>query len=112
MPKYLDLDGLPTGTTAERVLKLNGKEHPLKPMSVGDFIENTKLLQAQGDSPSLEREFEVMMKMIQRSFPSCSEAELMALTLPQLNQILDFVQDASGTDEAGEGKANPPVGEK
>lgn len=112
MTKFLDLDSLPTGN--ERVLKLNGKEHALKAMSVADFIENTRLIQAQGDTPALDKEFEVMIALIQRGFPSVTTEELMALTLPQLNKILEFVQSSDAPDEAetkGDA-ANPPAAAK
>ncbi|WP_431854309.1 hypothetical protein [Azospirillum sp.] len=105
MPTFLDLDNLPTGA-AERVLKLNGREHTLKPMSVADFIENTRMIQAQGNTLELAQEFELMITLIQRGFPTIAKDELMGLTLPQLNRILDFTQPGEADESAGPRK-NP-----
>ena len=87
----LNLDEVKPAVT--RVLKLKGKEHPQVPTSVGDFIENTRAAKALVGDPDPTAEFELILGMVGRSFPSISQEELRGLTNEQLSAILAWSKD-------------------
>lgn len=107
MTKFLDLDALTEST--EKVVKIKGKEHILKPVTVGQFIENAKIVERLGTNPKFEDEFEAIVKMLLRAFPSMSRVDLEDLPIEHLNAVLEFARDNDGT-RASEGEvaaANP-----
>ena len=91
--KYLDLDAV---KQAEVVVKLNGKSHKLKPVSVSDFVENTKLIASLGPNADLETEMATIIKMLLRSFPTMVETDLTNLSFDQLNKLLEFAKEFGG----------------
>jgi len=113
-PVYLDLDAIEN--EVEIVVKLNGKEHALQPITVDDFIYNTKLVQDLGTNPDFEKETMTIIKMLIRAFPTMTEEELRKLPLVKLNAILDFAQKHNGSKQVEESMAeeakeveNPPT---
>lgn len=111
MTKILNLDSVKPAE--ERVLQLNGREHVMKPMSVGDFIENSRTARAQEATPDPAVEFETVLGMVARAFPTIADDELRALTFAQLNTILSWsetpVDPAAQSAEGNGGPAETKV---
>lgn len=112
--QFLDLDSI-AAELPTVVIKLGGKEHPLTPISVADWITNTKAIQALHVAETdLEIEVDAMIAMITRSFKTLTKDMLKALPLASLNKILEFAKNNNGEavankEVAAEAAANPPV---
>lgn len=110
--KVLDLDAvLPPAI----VVKLDGKTHELKQISVRDFVENTRVMQEMDEKKreedmTLESEMGSLITMLNKTFPTISEEEFWSLSLPRLYQILEFAKAHNG-EQAGQTKENPPKAE-
>jgi hypothetical protein len=114
MTRILDLDELQT-EAPEVVIKLNGKEHAMKVLSVGEFIENAKELEKsklevaspdeEGALTSLAGSFESIIQMILKAFPTMTRDMLADRPIAQLNQILSFV-NGEGLKDAEDGEGN------
>lgn len=108
--QYLDLDALASDNV--KVLKFQGAEHKLVPVTVDAFIANVKAVQELGVSPSFEAEVDAVVAMLARAFPTFPVPQMRELPLEHLNKILDFAQNNDGTKQAeseagAEGAANP-----
>lgn len=104
MSKMLNLDEL---ANEERVLKLNGSEHVLRDVSVGDFIEITRMTEGLKDDLPISDQLEMMVSIIKRRFPTVDEEELAALNMRQLNAILEFARQGDGQpDDAGSAESS------
>lgn len=103
MTDFLNLDAVKP--KVERALKLNGKTHEQSPLSVGAFIDNARAAKRLAEKPDPVEEFELVLSMVGRSFPTIPEAELRALTFDQLSTILNWSQteDGSADEEKAEG---------
>jgi len=111
-PIVLDLDEL---VKDEFVVKLNGREHKLHPVTLGSFLENIKDIEKIGKAASIEDEIGLTRKMLQRAFPTMEMNDLDGLTLVQMNKILDFAYEHNGqkanekkNSEEASGGSNPP----
>jgi hypothetical protein len=102
--KVLDLDELETGTP-EKVLKLKGKEHPLKPLSVRDFIDQSKEAKKLINETDASVHVEHLVKLVKGVFPTLTDEDLNDLSMEQLNKILDFARADNGGEETGSKKA-------
>lgn len=92
--KFIDLDAI---VPDEVVVKLGGIEHKLVPLSVEDFINNTKDVEKYASEViSTEAEIEMVSKMLMRAFPTMTVEMLRKLTLPQLQTLVQFAQDHNG----------------
>ena len=111
--KYLDLDSV-LADEPEVVVKLNGKEHKLAPLSVSGFVENVKQAQALPNEPTIDQEVDMMIDVLLRSFPSMQREELLKLSFAHLNRIVEFSQNATGQaaveqEAAKDAAENPKV---
>jgi len=97
--KLLNLDEL---AGDEIVIILNGNEHKLKESTVEDFIANAKDIESVGKSASIEEEMELSKKMLKRSFPTLKDEDIMNLTMPQINKLVQFARDAGGESKVEE----------
>ncbi len=109
-PIILDLDAL---VKDEFVVKLNGKEHKLHPVTLGTFLENIKDIEKIGKAASTEEEIAMTHKMLQRAFPTMEMTDINGLTLIQMNSILEFAYENNGQKVnekkmEGGGSENPP----
>jgi len=110
--KYLDLDEVDS-ETPEFVIKLGGKEHQLTPISLRDWIANTKMMQnIRGADGDIEAEADIIIGMITRSFKTLEPEILKTMPLFKLNKILAFARANNGEDDAdkevaAEAEANP-----
>lgn len=100
-PNILNLDALETGS--EKVIIISGKEHGMVPFSVADFIEQMKSI-AQAENASPDEAFELVVDSIDRAFPSLPREEILALEMPKLNAIYEFIR-ATTEEEVAEGNA-------
>lgn len=111
---FLDLDAI-EADVKEVVIKLNGEEHKLVPMSVEGWIANMKAVQAlEAGVADLDKEIDAIISMVTRSFPSLTLEKLKALPLKTLNLILEFARKHNGETKAdeeakAEAAANPPA---
>jgi hypothetical protein len=86
----LNLDELATGT--EKVLKLKGKEHALKVLSVRDFIKNAKQSIELAKTDDAVVHLESLVELVKELFPSLTDEDLNDLSMNQLNAILEFAR--------------------
>ncbi|OCP21897.1 MULTISPECIES: hypothetical protein [unclassified Ensifer] len=109
---YLDLDSVEADI--DFTVKLNGKDHKVKESSVSDFLANVRAIESLAVGASVEKEYEVIIGIIQRALPTVSAQELQGLRLTQLHKIRDYVMTANGekAEEAapGEGAAEGKPG--
>lgn len=96
--KFLDLDALTSEN--EITIKLNGTVHKLQPLTVGDFINNTKLIQQLGTAADMETEIEAILTLLLRTFPTMKREELVNLPVQSLNAILEFANEHNGQNDA------------
>lgn len=111
--QFIDLDAVDLPNTL--VVKLGGKKHPLVPVTVGNFVANTKLLQSLGKSDgNLEAEVDMVIEIIMRAFPSMEKSMLQNMPLVNLNKLMGIAQSSDGTEAVKkeaekDAKANPPA---
>ena len=92
----LNLDAVPS-TSTETVITLDGEEHQMTQMSVGDFIDSAKLaLKITGEDPLAE--FDLAVGMVTKSFPTINKKRLRSLTMDQLHAMIDFIRDVNSGD--------------
>lgn len=95
-PNYLDLDAVKPD---EVIVNFQGKRHQLEPISLGDWIANTKAIKrlaATAGDP--EKEVEILIEMVGRSLPTMKD-DLPKLKLPQLKALQDFAMKHAGQVE-------------
>lgn len=106
-PKYINLDAVETATAV--IVKLKGKEHPLKEVTVQDYIDNLKKITAISRASSPEEEFEVVLSLLLEAYPTMVREDLSGLTLAQLRTLSDETRAASGEAQTDrEAKAAAP----
>ena len=107
---YLDLDAVVPDNDV--VVKLGGIEHTLVPITLEDFVRNTKAVQVMNASEDPDAEMGIVTDMLFRAFPSMTPEITNKLTLIQLNKLLDFAMEHNGAKrvqtEAGEDAAADP----
>lgn len=117
--KFLDLDGL--APAAKFSIRLNGKTHEMKEMTVEDFVWATKeadsRVEAAGENMGAVAE--AMVDVLHRQFPTVERKEFMALDLDKLSALLKFTRDLAedGAEETvaravSEGKAEVEMTEE
>ena len=87
MTKLLNLDELPTQDLGKSVV-LNDKTHHMVPMSVGGFVAAQKLIQTLEGSDDLGAELDAVIAQIKGVFPTMETADLYALPLPKLTDMI------------------------
>ena len=111
---FLDLDEV-DANAKQVVIKLDSVEHKLTPITVQDWIANTKMIQSlQAAEGDVEKEIDAMISMITRSFKTLEHDTLKQLPLAKLNKIMEFARANNGekvveAEAAAEAKANPPA---
>jgi hypothetical protein len=107
---YLDLDAIIPED--EITVKLGGVEHKLVPITLEDFVRNTKAVQAMGAQVDPEAEMAMVTDMLFRAFPTMTPEITGKLTLIQLNKLLEFAMEHNGAKQvqkeaAAEAKTDP-----
>jgi hypothetical protein len=103
MTKVINLQELARKEPDVVIVTTDGERHEMIPATVESFIENVKLVEGLGTAASVVDEMEVMIKIITRSFPTISEAEVRSWPLENLQSISDLARGQNGelvtTDE-------------
>ena len=107
--KFLDLDALAPKEVFR--IKLNGKEHEMKQMTVEDFVWATKEAEMRENSGSPVEMISMMIDVLKRQFPTIEEDEFRGIGFEKLAAILDFTRkvaeegsEAAIQEAAAEGK--------
>lgn len=100
MAKVLNLDALAPKEVRE--LHLAGKVYVVREMSVGDFIEGSRLAESLEGETSVAAQMEASVKLIKHSIPDIDEDTLKRLNFDQLSAVAKFVRGEDPT-EGGEG---------
>lgn len=107
---YLDLDAVLPDT--EVTVKLGGVEHKLVPITLEDFVRNTKIVQVMGATTDPDKEMAMVTDMLFRAFPTMTQEITNKLTLVQLNRLMEFSMEHNGAkkveQEAGKDAAADP----
>lgn len=101
MTKVLNLDALET--EIEKSVTVDGVDHAMKPLSVEEFVNNMKeieAIQAAGAEITPSEAFERSLVMIVRAFPSLEEARVRKMTTPQIDALFAFVQGENDAEVA------------
>lgn len=86
----LNLDELETPT---KVLRLNGREHTMRDMTVQEFIDasaEAKRARERAAEQTVDEQVAEVVDQIAKAFPTLGEDELAALPLPKLTALLEF----------------------
>src|SRR5665213_4517497 len=109
--RYLDLDAILPDNDV--VVRLGGVEHKLVPISLEDFVKNTKAVQNMNASVDPTDEMALVCDMLFRAFPTMTPEIANKLTLIQLNALMDFAMEQNGgkkvQKEAAEEAAADPT---
>jgi hypothetical protein len=91
----------------QKVIKLGGKEYPLKPITVSDFVEMAKHDGDVDENSPIEEQIDALVKMVCRSFDGIPEDEVRKLTFDKLMAIVNFMQEVAeeGSASVEEGKS-------
>lgn len=109
MTKVINIDAL--REEAPFVLVIGDVKHEMQVTSVADFIENMKMIETLGVSPSLVQEIEVGVKVILRAFPTLTDAEVRSWQLPTIQKLFEIARGgevaADLPDTSAPGNAQP-----
>ncbi len=110
---YIDLDAV---AEREVVVVIGGQEHKLVPVSVDDFVANTRMIAELG---SLEGDAEKTLKLTKdllvQAFPTMTIDQIGKMSMTQMNKLVELAHGANGQKAAeasaaeAEATANPPV---
>lgn len=107
---FIDLDSIVPEN--EVVVKLGDVRHTLVPITVEDFVANSKAIMnyAKGDK-TIEDELTLVTGMLLRAFPTMTQEMLNKLDLIKLNKLSEFAQKHNGQKKVEEQAAaeNPPT---
>lgn len=92
----IDLDAV--DNFPDVTVKLGGKNHKLVPVSVDDFVANTKLLAKLGMGGDIGAEVEGLKDIILRAFPTIERELLGKVPLVNLNKLVGMAQDNDGSN--------------
>jgi hypothetical protein len=95
--QFIDLDAI--DNFPDVTVQLGGKKHKLVPVSVDDFVANTKLLAALGKAGDIEQEVEGLKQIILRAFPTMTIEMLGKVPLVNLNKLVGVAQDHDGSND-------------
>jgi hypothetical protein len=99
--KILNLDEIETGV--EKSFILNGKTHTMKPLSVMEFVAQTKRLdEMRASEASLSDSFEFMVDSICKAFPTVERDEVVRLDIGRIQKLTDYINaDLEAEKEEG-----------
>ena len=90
MSKILNLSDL--ASKEARLLRLNGVDHPVREMSVEDFIETTLAAERLEYETSVVKQLEATFDLITRAIPTVEKQVLKGLSLDQLQGLAAFIR--------------------
>lgn len=99
--KLLNIDQLAEKTS--KVVVIGGVQYGIVPISVGSFVKKTKEAEEYVKSGVSDpmREVSLILDLISECIPSAPRYAIEALTLPQLQQIAEYIQsdDVDGAED-------------
>jgi hypothetical protein len=94
----------------ERVIKLDGEEHNLKVLTVEDVIANARAADRMKATKDEIEQFEILIEMVARSFPSVPAARWHKMSLQHLNAIFQFAQElGKEAEKEAQSEGNAPA---
>ncbi len=90
------------------ILVIGGKEHPMKIASVQDFVENMKMIEDLGTTPTFVQELDVSIKVIARAFPTLTEAEIRSWQVTTIEKLFKLTRGENPETKEGDAE-NPPT---
>lgn len=93
-PLFINLDEVNDAPLV--IIQVKGVKHPLKPVSVRDFIKNLKDLENLALDASMLDEIEILTNIIVRGFPTLTKDEVLDWPLPHLQKIALLARNGSG----------------
>jgi hypothetical protein len=95
---YLDLDAIVP--EKDVVVKLDGQDHKLEPVTVEQFISNIQVMEKLGSGNlNVEDEKNLIVDMLLQVFPTIKRERLNSLKLMQLNAMIDFAREHGGENK-------------
>ncbi len=96
---YFDLDEV---AQEEIVIRIFGEDHKLKPVSVDDFIKNSREQEAADNvsEDDLVGQLGLTKKMLQRAFPTMPDDIFTKMTMLQLNKLVQLAHGLNGQKQA------------
>lgn len=111
--RYIDLDAV---AQEDVVVRIAGKDHPLVPVSVDNFIANTRMIEKLGDlTGNAEATLDLTKDLLLQAFPSMTAEQIGKMSMTQMGKLVELAHGANGqkaaTDTAAveAAKANPPT---
>lgn len=92
-PKILDLDALVSDVL---IVRLKGKDHPLKQATLNDFLMNAKDLERMGTAATIDDEMVTTTNMLKRAIPSLTDDDINGLKMIELTALVDWVHQVNG----------------
>lgn len=95
------------------IVGLDGKKHPMQVATVGTFIANAKTIESLGTEASPVQEFEAMVEIILRGFPTLTREELDQWPVDTVNKISEMARGKASEvvtddeEEASSGNDQP-----
>lgn len=108
--KVLNLDRL-IEKAPQRVLSYKGIEHPIKEMSVEDFLKLTKVAEELEKGSTLGQQIEANIELLADAIPTMDRDELRKIPVEHLAALARFVRGDDMTESDGVEK-NVEDGEK
>lgn len=102
MSNILNLDEIETGT--EKAFSYKGKTYEMKPLSVGDFIKQSKELKKIAETDEAGS-IEFLVKTVCSAFPDLDEKTAKTMNMDHLNALMKHIQ-GDVTEEMEEGNAS------
>lgn len=103
--KLLNLDKIAAKTN--KAVIIGGTQYAVTPITVGAFIEKTQEAEDYINSGQLDplREVNLILDLISKCIPAAPRYAIESLSLPQLKQIAEYIQngDVDGAEDV-EGK--------
>lgn len=103
MTTFLNLDEVQP--EIKKTIRLGGKTHEMRPISVRKFIKNIREAKKLDQVEDIDRVTEIMMDMICEVFPTLDKDTLESLNMQQLEAIMDFVRAVPDEIKEQEGNA-------
>lgn len=103
--KILNIDELLEEVPMKIIVK--GQEHAMSVVSMENFLENMKDLEALAAAPSVIAETEITIRVIGRSFPTLTEADIRKWPVTAIENLFNLIRgvdpdaQVEGTDSEG-----------
>lgn len=98
MVKFLNLDDFQTGV--EKTIIWRKKEHAMKSMTIGDFMNSVKAAREAAEKAKSEKDnfdfssvFGILIDNIRKAFPTLTDEDVAEMRMEHAEAIFNFVRD-------------------